>query len=322
MKTSFSTEVVDLHHQAPNRNKRESAYYWEELYTWIAASGFTQIEIPYEPKWDFGGRSGIPLTMRSITTKYGTVSNYLSLLKRKGISSIRSVHFDPSIFCGDNMDMYFGAFEHFAFEAIAFAKEAGAQIFTLSATPHIAAIHSLKIENSTLEELDKTFLEKTAALISKLSIEAKALRIKLCLKNEYWGLLRGDCIVSFVESLPPNVLLDVDTAHLYISGINICDYINANSSRIGAVHFTDTAFYDDQDAYLQALPEFPAKRATKVFLDIGCGKIDFPQIYRMLIDQNYDEDIIYNCRNSYDVSRSLLRTRYYINCNLKHLERS
>ena len=67
MKKCFSTEVVDLNNQAPNRNKRESKYFWDELYPLIGTAGFDAIEVPYEPKWDFGGRSGIPRSMRSIT---------------------------------------------------------------------------------------------------------------------------------------------------------------------------------------------------------------------------------------------------------------
>ena len=47
MRTAFSLEVVDLNHQAPNRNKRESKYFWDELYGLISAGGFDYIEVPY-----------------------------------------------------------------------------------------------------------------------------------------------------------------------------------------------------------------------------------------------------------------------------------
>ena len=40
MRYSFSTEVVDLDNQAPNRNKRESRYFWDELNHLMAAGGF------------------------------------------------------------------------------------------------------------------------------------------------------------------------------------------------------------------------------------------------------------------------------------------
>ena len=44
MRECFSTEVVDLDNQAPNRNKRESKYFWDELNHLMAAGGFHSIK--------------------------------------------------------------------------------------------------------------------------------------------------------------------------------------------------------------------------------------------------------------------------------------
>ena len=35
-----STEMIDLHHQMPNRNQRECKFYWDEIYTLICGAGF------------------------------------------------------------------------------------------------------------------------------------------------------------------------------------------------------------------------------------------------------------------------------------------
>lgn len=43
MNICFSTEAVDLDRQAPNRNRRESKYFWDELYRLISAGGFESI---------------------------------------------------------------------------------------------------------------------------------------------------------------------------------------------------------------------------------------------------------------------------------------
>ena len=99
MKYSFSTEVVDLDNQAPNRNKRESRYFWDELNHLMAAGDFHSMEVPYEPKWDFGGRSGIPRSMRSVTTKFGTVAGYMAYLQENGIDAIDCVHLSTALFC-------------------------------------------------------------------------------------------------------------------------------------------------------------------------------------------------------------------------------
>ena len=164
----------------------------------------------------------------------------------------------------------------------------------------------------TVEEGELLFIEKTAEVIDALAGKAKEAGVKLCLKNEYWGLLRGEKIVPFVEQLKNDVYLDVDTAYLQIAGVNVPEFIKANKDKIGVVHFTDTSFVDDQEAYLQALPEFPAKAATKVICDIGEGKVDFKAVMAALEETGYEGQIVYNCKDSYDVSRSLLRTRYFI----------
>lgn len=58
---AISLDLINRHNQEPNRNRYESRYFWEELYQLVAASGFTGIELPYEPVWQLGGRSGVPL---------------------------------------------------------------------------------------------------------------------------------------------------------------------------------------------------------------------------------------------------------------------
>lgn len=315
MKTCFSTEVVDLNNQAPNRNKRESKYYWDELYRLIAAAEFTNIEVPYEAKWDFGGRSGIPRSMRSVTVKYETVRNYMQELKAIGIEEIGCIHMDPSLFCSGMVEMYFGAFQHYAMEAVQFTKEAGAGILTLTATPSYYAVRSI-MKNGDAAEAEKAFLEKTAEAVENIAGAAEKAGVTLCLKNEYWGLLRGEKVLSFISGLNKKVFLDVDTAHLQIAGVDVCRFIRENKEKIGVVHFTDTSFVDDQKAYLQPLPEHPAKAASKVICDIGEGKVDLVKIQKALMDAAYDGLVVYNCKNSYDVYRSILRTRYAIKHSL------
>lgn len=307
MNYCFSTEAVDLNNQAPNRNKRESKYFWDELNLLIAAGGFDRIEIPYEPKWDFGGRSGIPRTARSVTTKFGTVSNYTEYLKKNGIKEISSVHFDPSLFCRGMLPMYFGAAGHFGEEAVRFASEAGCPVVTISATPAIFAVKQILGEESEAE-----FLNKTEELLKTLLALAEKSGITLCLKNEYWGFLRGEGVSEFLDRFHGALKLDLDTAHLSVAGADIASVIERNKDRIGIVHLTDTAFTDTEEAYLTALPEFPPKAATKVFVDPGEGKVKLKDIEGSLKKAGYDGMFVFNTRNSYDVYRSILRTRSFI----------
>lgn len=310
MKISFSTEVVDLNNQAPNRNKRESKYYWDELYRLIAAVGFDSIEVPYEPKWDFGGRSGIPRSKRSITMKFGSVSNYMGELSEIGVKEISCFHLDPSLFCGGQMEMYLGAFGHFAEEAIEVASEAKTPVLSLTASACVFAVTKLmKDRTEGVEGLEAATIE----LIDSIAKKASLAGVKLCIKNEYWGLFRGEKVLDIIHKTKNEVFLDVDTAHLIIAGVDPVDFIKKNSEKIGIVHFTDTSFVDDQEAYLQALPEFPKKAATKVIVDCGEGTVDFQLILKTLKDNGYDGTVVLNCKNSYDVYRSLARARFVAN---------
>jgi hypothetical protein len=72
-KFGISLDLVNLLFQEPNRNRYESKYYWDELFTLIPAAGFNSIEIPYLPMLDLTGRIGVPMSIATITAKYGSV---------------------------------------------------------------------------------------------------------------------------------------------------------------------------------------------------------------------------------------------------------
>lgn len=337
MNFCLSTEMIDLHNQAPNRNQRECKYYWDEVCTQICGAGFKDIEIPYEPKWDFGGRSGIPRTLRSITTKFGTVSQYMEILKHIGIEKISCVHLDPSMFCSGSMDMYFGAMEHFSREAIDFCEMAKVPVFTLTATPPIAAIRALSgnadgagaastVDGGTtgaaMPSADATFLEKNSAVIARLAAYAASKNVTFCLKNEFWSLVRGEKIADYVKSIRSQypdapVMIDADTANLAIAGTDPAAFIREQAGLIGAVHFSDTAFVDDCGAYASPSPEFPAGRATQIFKDLGQGNVDFPDIYKALKAMDFKGPVVINAKQTRDFSRALLRARYYIDHTLE-----
>ncbi len=307
MRYAFSTEVVDLDNQAPNRNKRESRYFWDELNHLISAGGFSGIEIPYEPKWDFGGRSGIPRTLRSILVKFDSVAAYMEFLKDNGIESIDCVHMNPSLFCRGASPMYFGAFGHFAQEAVEFAAQAGCGTVTISVTPPVYKIRSLADFES-----EEVFLEKTKEVITALAGKAAEAGVQLCLKNEYWGLLRGEKILAFADSLGADVKLDADTANLYIAGVEPQQFVKEHLDRIGIVHLTDTSFTDTDNTWETALPEFPAGRTTKIYTDPGEGEVDLKAVINVLKEAGYDGTAVLDPKDSYDISRSILRVRYFL----------
>ena len=318
MKHGISLEMVDLHRQEPNRNQRESKYFWDELYTLVSAANFKNIEIPYEPKWDFGGRSGIPRSTRSINIKFRDPQNYLTALNNSGIEKITGVYFDPSFFLNDNLDNYFNAFSHFATEAIDFASSVSASYVTLTPTPCIGELNKIytKNDNDNWKSFSHDILHKTREILTKLVKYAKNKNIVLCIKNEYWSLLRGKKVIDFLKSFDSNIKLDIDTANLAIANTNPCSIISNYPELIGCVHFTDTAFVDKDAVYRQVMPEFPSNNATQIFRDIGHGNIDFPTIISKLNEINYAGYVIFNCKQTRNIYRALLRTRHYIDAIL------
>jgi inosose dehydratase len=312
---AISLDMVNRHYQEPNRNRYESKYYWEELYELIAAAGFRAIEIPFEPVWNFGGRSGVPFTQYTIDAKYGNSDNYRSFLRNRGIERVAGVYFNPSMFMRDNLDFYFGATEHFARLGLEHAVSLGARYFNLTITP---AYGLIKHHHPDLEVVAPSFIARTLEIVQKLADRAASADIKLSLRNEYWSLLRGEAIEQVASRLPSSALLDVDTANLHLSGIPLPDFIVRNAARIGSVHLTDTAFEDADETWKKPNPEFPANRATQVFRDIGQGAVDLRSCLRALDEIRYSGEVTISCRQTRDPMRALLRSRSWLNKQNPH----
>lgn len=322
MKHGISLQMVDTHNQQPNRNRRESKYYWDELYTLVSAGGFDAIETPYDPLWAFGGRTGVPLVYENVKDKDGSAGAYLKRLNASGIKRVLGVHYMPGMFFngasptnpGANLEGYMGALIHFGQAAVDYVADIGGDFVTMSATPKLG-----DIEDAYGKELESgcaAVLKATAGAVETLARRANERGVKFCLKNEFWGLLRGEAVVDFVKGLSEKVWLDLDSAELCIAGVDPVAFAEAHAAEIGVVHYSDTAFVDDQECYRQRNPEFPAVRASKVYRDLGDGKLDFAALESALQAAGYAGDVVVGCRDSYDICRSILRARYYINTRL------
>lgn len=304
---AISLDLINRHYQEPNRNRFESKYFWEELYPLIRASGFRSIEIPYEPVWQFGGRSGVPMNRYCINTKYASAAGYRAALAERGIEQVTGVTFDPNLFMrNESLDFFFGAGGHFAGEALAHAADLGADYFAISPSPYYGrAAHY----HPDLEDKRESFTQRMTDLLAGLAEKAAAAGVALVLRNEYWSLYRGEAVLPLLEALPDGVRLDVDTASLTIAGIDPAAFIEAHQHRIGVVHLTDTAFVDTHETWKTANPEFPEHRATQVYRDPGTGSVDLAGIVSLLDRLGYQGPIVMSARQTRDPFRALLRTR-------------
>ena len=301
---AISLDLINRHNQEPNRNRYESRYFWEELYPLLAAAGFSAIEIPYEPVWQFGGRSGVPFNRYCVNTKYGDAAGYRAKLAECGIERVAGITFDPNLFMrNDNLDFFFGASGHFAGEALAHAADLGADYFAISPSPFHGRVAQYHPDIESKRDL---FAERTVALITGLAAKAGELGVSLVLRGEYWSLFGGDRQQALLEALPASVKLDVDTANLFVAGISAADFLRANAARVGCVHLTDTAFVDDGQVWQTANPEHPSGHATQVFRDPGTGSVDLAGIVKLLGQLGYTGPVTASARQTRDPFRALL----------------
>jgi inosose dehydratase len=308
---AISLDLINRHYQEPNRNRFESKYFWEELYPLIATAGFSAIEIPYEPVWQFGGRSGVPMNRYCINTKYASAAQYREVLKQSGIERVTGVTFDPNLFMrNDNIHFYFGASGHFAGEALAHAADLGADYFAISPSPYHGRI---KQYHPDIDAQTEMFADRTVELLNGLAAKAEELGVKLVLRNEYWSLFGGERVLPLLARLPESVGLDVDTASLSVARIDPVQFITANIARIGCVHLTDTSFVDSNETWKTPNPEHPQGHATQVFRDPGTGSVDFAAIAATLDKLGYAGPVTCSARQTRDPFRALLRTRALLN---------
>lgn len=307
MKIGISLDMVNVHHQEPNRNRYESKYYWDELYPMIATAGFRAVEIPFDPFWIFRGGSGVPFTKYCIEVKFETVAKFVAHLQANGIEKVAGIHFNPTIFMrNENLDFYFGASGYFGGEAIRYAAELGCDYIAITPTPPYGLVQHYHGKNPNWES---DFMNRTIQLINGFAKVAQEKGIKISLRNEYWSVLRSQDYQTFLSQLDDSIHFNIDSANLSIAGQNSTELLKNNASKIGSIYLTDTAFMDDNETWKTPLPEYPQHRATQVFKDVGLGKVDLSGFCQTLKEINYDGWAIVSNRQTREPMRALLRSR-------------
>lgn len=311
MKIGLSLDMVNVHHQEPNRNRYESKYYWDELYPMISAAGFSAVEIPFDPFWIFRGGSGVPFTKYCVEVKFETVSRFVNHLQSCGIEKVAGIHFNPTLFMrNENLDFYFGASSYFGGEAIRYAAELGCDYINVTPTPPYGLI---KYYHGKNENWEADFMERTLQLINNFAQVAKENGIVLSLRNEYWSLFRKQDFQRMISQLDDSIRLNFDSANLCIANQNPTEVLKNNVGKIGSVYLTDTAFTDDNEIWKTPLPEYPHHRATQVFKDLGLGNVNVNEFYETLRLIGYEGWAIVSCRQTREPMRALLRSRHCLN---------
>lgn len=308
---SVSLDMINRHYSEPNRNRYESKYYWEELYTLINAAGFGSIEIPFEPVWQFGGRSGVPLTPYCVNTKYGDLSAYRAFLQSCGISKVTAVTFDPSLFArNDQMGFYFGATKHFALQAIDFAAGLGAKYLVLSPS---ASIGRLTHYHPGLIANKAPFVEELSKVVAEIAAVAASKEVKLLLRPEYWSVLSLDETLDLVKASSGHLGIAFNAAHLHLADSDVLSFLEQHCDLIDYVQLSDTKHSSAASFKTDANPAFPSHKATQVFCDVGTGVLPLTSILTKLTSLKYSGHIVLCNHQTRDPNRALLRNRRFIN---------
>jgi inosose dehydratase len=305
MKIGISLDMVNIHHQEPNRNRYESKYYWDELYSMMSTAGFNAVEIPFDPFWIFRGGSGVPFTKYCVEVKFEAVVKFVSHLKANGIDKVAGIHFNPTIFMrNENLDFYFGASGYFGSDAIRYAAQLGCDYIAITPTPPYGLVRHYHGKN-----WEADFIKRSIEMINDFAKVAQENDIKISLRNEYWSVFRTQDFDSILSKLDDSILLNFDVANLCLANQSPSEILKENATKIGSVYLTDTAFIDDNETWKTPLPEYPQHRATQVFRDLGFGNVDFGSIYKTLQNINYDGWAIVSNRQTREPMRALLRSR-------------
>lgn len=318
MKPVVSYGIVNADTSGPGAFLRAAKWYWDELTDMFAAAGFKSVMIPMVPNTENVSRNGAPICTASIRTRFGSPKEYLRYLNEKGIDNVEAIGVSAqsmynSLFeTGLPIEKFFDGFYEYAVDAAKALVELNGSILFVSPTPGVGFLNQIFEGNQ--RKLDQ-FVEDAAVCMNKIGKTCKELGISLCIKNEYWTLMRGKNIDSFIEKLDTNcVSYTVDPAHLYIAGADYLEYFKKYAKQMKAAFFTDTKFVDKQEVFNTISPEFPQDGENqRIYWDLGFGDIDFEEIMKILKVTGFDGPVILESRYSLDIPKGILRSRTFWN---------
>lgn len=297
-------------------------WYWERAIGWIGSTGFEGLEIPYRA-WTFNdGRGGAPLCADAINTKYGSPEKFLNFVKECGINNISSLYVSAGNLLeamqqnGINPTMIFEKMTEHGLEALGILHQMKGESLVISVSPPIGVLKML-LGGKPMEEMKRYIFTGMSEAVNSIAAKAKELGIKLFIRNEFYGLTRGNAITEFVDMVSEDVGFSPDFAHLQIAGADIEALLKKYSGRLGCVVLKDTFFIDEVNAYESATPEYPQEGMhQRVYCDMGRGNVPLQKYYKLLTELGYDGWLVFETRNTFDLAVSVLtmaayRTRYF-----------
>ena len=308
MKYSFSLGTTSCGPQL-------ALWYWNEISEMVGVCGYDGMEIPFEA-WSFnGGRGAAPICAEAIRTKFGSVANYQAFLQECGIAEgLSGLHITAQnilmTMLSDNVprEKYFERTLALAEETIGVLREAGSKDLVYSPSPMFGLFHGIFQGTDIIDGYE----EKIADTIITIAEMAAADGIKLSLRNEFYGLFRGERIDSLMEKLPASVCYSPDLAQLYIAGADPVGMVRKYAGRLGSVKMDDTEFVDTVGCFATALPEAPQEgEKQRVYCTFGNGNVDKVGAYQALQEAGYDEWIVMESKEAFNVEKTMMKMQAF-----------
>ena len=296
-------------------------WYWNEMSEMIGVCGYDGMEIPFQA-WSFnGGRGAAPVCAEAIRTKFGSVAAYQQFLQDCGIEEgISGLHITAQnilmTMLEDNVprEKIFDRTLDLAKETIQVLSEAGSRDLIFSPSPMFGMFHGIFQGSDILESFEDRMAE-TIVRMDELASEEGG---QLSLRNEFYGLFRGNRIDSLMDKLPESVCYSPDLAQLYIAGTDPVEMIRKYAGRLGSVKMDDTEFVDTVGCYATPLPEAPQiGDRQRVYCTFGNGKVDKIGAWKALQEAGYDEWIVMESKEAFNIEKTMIKMQAYRRKNFR-----
>lgn len=296
-------------------------WYWNEMSEMIGVCGYDGLEIPFQA-WSFnGGRGAAPVCAAAIRTKFGSVSNYQNFLKDCGISEgLSGLHITAqnilSTMLEDNCprEKIFERTLDLAKETVNVLSEAGSRDLIFSPSPMLAMFYGVFRDS----DVAGSYEDRIAETIGQMAEMVKGSGIRISLRNEFYGMFRGEKIESLLRKLPESVLYSPDLAQIYIDGADPVEMVKRHRGRLAAVKMDDTDFIDTAGCYATAMPEAPQEgEKQRVYCTFGNGKVDKTGAYRTLQEGGYDDWIVMESKQAFNIEKTMIKMQSYKRKNFR-----
>ncbi|BAK47563.1 hypothetical protein CXIVA_15970 [Clostridium sp. SY8519] len=290
-------------------------WYWNDIVEMVGVCGYEGLEIPFQA-WSFnGGRGACPICAEAIRSKYGSAANYQKFLVDNGIKEgLSGLHITAQNILMTMLDMGMPR-EAFFDQILALTKETADVLAEMGSKDLIfspSAMFGMTQGVFHGSEILDSYEDRMAETIMKMEEIAKEADVKVSLRNEYYGLFRGEMIDSLMAKLPETVLYSPDLAQLHIAGVDPIAMINKYAGRLGSVKMDDSKFVDTMGVFATPLPEAPQEGdQQRVYCTFGNGDVDKVGAYHALKEVGYDDWITMESKQAFNVEKTMMKMQGY-----------